>query len=139
MNAPDPRARPGRRWFAYAAAAVLGATLLPGCQQQYREPPAADNPATLVGKDGTYINQVDGSAVRSAQSTNEAGGNRVTVTPGRRRIRAYTLAKGPRAPGLWQFTFNFEPGRTYDLSPSSDTTLSLQVRDTSTGRVVEVN
>ena len=126
-------ARPHGRLFGILA------LLLVGCQQQYREPPAADNPATLVGADGTYINQIDGSAVRSARTVNAAGGNRVTVTPGRRRVRAYTLAKGSRAAGLWSFTFNFEPGRTYDLSPSSDTVLSLQVRDRSSGRVVEVN
>ena len=71
--------------------------------------------------------------------TNEAGGNTVKVTPGERRVRAYTLAKGIRAPGNWEFRFRFEPGRTYELSPSSDATLSLQVRDTGTGQVVNVN
>ena len=119
---------------------VLAAALLAGCQQQqYREPPAADNPATLVGRDGTYINEVDGSRVRSAEVTNEAGGNTVTVTPGERRVRAYTLAKGARAPGLWQFRYRFEPGGTYELAPSSGSTLSLQVRDRATGQVVNVN
>jgi hypothetical protein len=138
MHPAERPARVTRRVFGTAC--VAAATLLSGCQsQQYREPPASDNPARLVGKDGTYINQVDGSDVRSAQTTNEAGGNEVTVTPGKRRVRAYTLAKGRRDPGLWTFTFNFEPGRTYDLSPSSDTILSLQVRDRTTGRVVEVN
>jgi hypothetical protein len=119
--------------------ACLACALAVGCQQEYREPPKSDNPATLVGRDGTYINEVDGSKVRSGDTINESGGNDVTVTPGRRRVQAYTLAKGPRAPALWQFTFNFEPGRVYDLSPSSDTTLSLQVKDRATGKVVNVN
>ena len=119
---------------------LTAAACLAGCgAPTYREPPAADNPATLVGRDGTYITTVDGSKVRSSEVTNEAGGNTVTVTPGERRVQAYTLAKGPRAPGLWQFRFNFEPGRTYELSPSSDATLSLQVRDRVTGQVVNVN
>ena len=127
------------RNFSNCGLLVLAVTLVVGCQQHYREPPAADNPATLVGRDGTYINEVDGARVRSAEVANEAGGNNVTVTPGQRRIQAYTLAKGARAAGLWRFTYNFEPGRTYDLSPSSDTTLSLQVKDRATGKVIHVN
>lgn len=124
------------------ARVLLAAALLVGCidtRPQYKDPPPADNPATLVGSDGTYINEVDGSKVRSAEVTNAAGGNTVPISPGERRVKAYTLAKGARAPGLWGFRFRFEPGRTYELSPSSDATLSLQVRDTSTGQVVNVN
>ena len=118
---------------------ALMAAVSAGCQPVYREPPASDNPATLVGRDGTYINEVDGSRVPSGETINEAGGNSVPVTPGQRRVQAYTLAKGSRAPGLWRFTFNYEPGRVYELSPSSDTTLSLQVKDRATGKVVNVN
>ncbi len=93
----------------------------------------------LVGRDGTHVNEIDGSRVRSADVTNEAGGNTVRVTPGERRVQAYTLARGMRAPGLWQFRYRFQPGGVYELSPSSDATLSLQVRDRATGQVVNVN
>ena len=127
------------RAFSNWGLLLLAVAFLAGCQQHYREPPAADNPATLVGRDGTYVNEVDGSRVRSAEVANEAGGNSVTVTPGQRQIQAYTLAKGARVAGLWRFTFNFERGRTYELSPSSDTTLSLQVKDQATGKIVHVN
>jgi hypothetical protein len=128
--------RPRLHVCRFAVAAFL---LAAGCQPQYREPPARDNPATLVGRDGTYISEIDGSKVRGADVTNDRGGNQVTVNAGERRVMAYTLAKGNRAPALWEFRFNFEAGRTYDLSPSSDTTLSLQVKDTATGKVVNVN
>jgi hypothetical protein len=123
-------------------AVALFAAALAGCldtRPQYKDPPAADNPATLVGRDGTYINEIDGSKIRSAEVTNAAGGNTVPISPGERRVKAYTLANGARAPGLWQFRFRFEAGHTYELSPSSDATLSLQVRDTATGQVVNVN
>ena len=116
------------------------AAILAGCAGPiYREPPAADNPATLVGREGTYVNEVDGVHVKSAEVANEAGGNSVRVTPGERRIGAYTMGTGARAPGQWRFRFKFEPGRTYELSPGSEISLSLQVRDVASGTVVNVN
>lgn len=124
------------RFTAFALALV---SLAAGCQQHYQEPPAADNPATLVGVGGTYINEVDGVHVRSAEVASAAGGNTVRVAPGERRVRAYTLASGTRAPGLWRFTHRFEPGRAYEVSPGNGAALSLQLRDRSTGTVVDVN
>ena len=126
-----------------STSALVFCAFLAGCldtRMTYKEPPAAEDAAVmLVGRDGTYINEVDGSKVRSGEMTSASGGNTVKVTPGKHRLQAYTLANGGRAPGLWRFTFHFERGRTYELSPSSDTTLSLQVKDRATGKVVNVN
>ena len=128
---------------SFRIAPLLACVLLAGCTDMrpvYKEPPAAEDAAALlVGRDGTYINEVDGARVRSGESTTDTGGNTVKVTPGEHRVQAYTLAKGARGAGEFQFTFRFERGRAYELSPSSEIALSLQVKDRTTGQVVNVN
>jgi hypothetical protein len=100
--------------------------------------------ATLVGQESTYVEEVDGKQVPSAKTVAYngaayAGGNTVHVSPGQHRLRVYSAASGDRASGVWEFSFSFEPGRTYEILPASDSVVSLQVRDRSTGKAVRVN
>jgi hypothetical protein len=127
---------------------VIASVLAAGCtdtRPAYREP--ADQPAgvaMLVGRGGTYIEDVDHARVASAgtvsyEGNQYAGGNRVRVSAGKHRLRAYTIATGGRQSGSWEFNHTFEAGHTYELSPGAGNAVSLQIHDTATGQTIPVN
>jgi hypothetical protein len=128
---------------------LLAAALLAGCGDNR---PVHKDPgdlrggavATLVGQNSTYVEEIDGKQVPSAKTVtysgaSYAGGNTVKVAPGRHRLRVYCAAGPERSSGQWEFNFDAEAGHAYELSPASETAVSLQVRDQSTGKVVRVN
>jgi hypothetical protein len=125
---------------------LLAAALLVGCGDNrpvHQDLADSVSAATLVGQQSTYVEEVDGKQVPSAKTVTYngaayAGGNTVRVSPGKHRLRVYTAGSQDRASGLWEFNFSFEPGHTYELLPASETAVSLQVRDRSTGKAVPV-
>ena len=127
---------------------MIASLLAAGCtdtRRAYLEP--ADKPgavATVVGRGGTYIEDVDHARVASAgtvsyEGNQYAGGNRVRVSAGKHRLRAYTIATGGRQSGSWEFNHTFEADHTYELSPGTGNAVSLQIHDTTTGKTVPVN
>jgi hypothetical protein len=102
--------------------------------------PAAEPPtqtALLTSSGSCYIIEVDGQKMASGQQINEAGGNSVRVNAGMRKLRVYKT--DPRNAAIWEFSFLFEPGHGYELTPESGTTYNLLMRDKNTGKTVVAN
>jgi hypothetical protein len=119
---------------------VFMALLTIGCMDfrpVYSETALSNDSASLKGIQDTYINEIDGARVSTAETINANRGNMVRVSPGKHRFGVVTT--GMSRSGQHYFTFDCEAGHHYELCSDSDRSVNLVVIDVSTGKKTPIN
>jgi hypothetical protein len=134
-----------RRRSAIASILAVACLTVTGCldvRTAYREPLAtapANETVTLTGREGVYIQEINGAKVESGYVINPTErGNTVKIGAGRSVVTvSVTGSDGYR--GQWRVNLDFEGGHDYVIAPEGRNSPNILVTDKKTGKQVVIN